>query len=186
MSRIGKKIIELPSGVEVKIDGYSINVKGKKGDLSMRFHPEMIVKVEDGAIHVERPTDQPRHRALHGLTRSLIANMVTGVSDGFRKTLEIRGVGYQAISEGKNLNLKLGFSHPVIIEPPPGISFEVPSDSKGQIIHIHGADKQMVGQVASNIRELRPPEPYKGKGVRYLNEFVAAKAGKAGKTGKKK
>ncbi|MEO0563623.1 MAG: 50S ribosomal protein L6 [Chloroflexota bacterium] len=181
MSRIGKKPIDIPAKVEVKLNGLSVHIKGPKGELMMDRHPDMAVKVEDNQILVERPTDQRMHRSLHGLTRSLIGNMVTGVSEGFVKTLEIEGVGYQAELQGKNLNMKLGFSHPVVIEPPAGIEFEVPKDDRGRVIHIKGVDKQMVGQVAANIRKLRPPEPYKGKGVRYRGERIIRKAGKAGK-----
>lgn len=181
MSRIGKLPIELPSGVKVERKGLNISIEGKKGKMNMDVHPDMTVSVEDGQIVVERPTDQRHHRALHGLTRALIANMVTGVSEGFRKTLEIEGVGYQAQLDGKKLNLKLGFSHEVIVEPPEGIEFDVPKESRGRVIHISGYDKQVVGQVAANIRELRPPEPYKGKGIRYSDERIIRKAGKAGK-----
>jgi large subunit ribosomal protein L6 len=185
MSRIGNKPIELPKGVEVKQSGLTLTVKGKKGELSMDVHPDMTVKVEDGTLTVERPTDLKHHKALHGLTRALINNMVVGVSDGFRRTLEIIGVGYQAQLQGQSLNLKLGFSHEVIIDPPENVSFDVPKENRGQVVHIDGIDKQVVGQLASNIRKLRPPEPYKGKGVRYQGEQIIMKAGKAGKTGKK-
>lgn len=181
MSRIGKQPITLPAKVEVKVDKNNVVVKGPKGQLEMEFTPEMSVKVEDGAIIIERPSDLRHHRALHGLTRALLANMVTGVSDGFRRTLEIEGVGYQAQMQGKNLVLKLGFSHDVIVEPPEGISFDVPQESRGRTIHVDGIDKQVVGQIAANIRGWRPPEPYKGKGVRYSNERIIRKAGKAGK-----
>ncbi len=183
MSRIGNKPIEIPQKVDVKVDGSIVKIKGPKGELEMSAHHEMTVAVEDGNIVVKRPSDEKRHRALHGLTRALVANMVTGVSEGFRITLEIEGVGYQAAVQGSNLNLKLGFSHEVIVEPPPGsnISFDVPKESRGRMIHIDGIDKQIVGQVAANIRELRPPEPYKGKGIRYQGERIIRKAGKAGK-----
>jgi len=181
MSRIGKQLIALPAKVEVKINKNNIVVKGPKGQLEMDFQPEMTVKVEDGNVVVERPSDLRHHRALHGLTRALIANMVTGVSEGFRRTLEIEGVGYQAAMQGNNLQLKLGFSHDVIVEPPEGITFDVPKDSRGRMIHVDGIDKQVVGQVAANIRGWRPPEPYKGKGVRYSDEHIIRKAGKAGK-----
>jgi len=181
MSRIGKQPITLPAKVEIKINKNNIVVKGPKGQLEMDFAPEMSVKEEDGAIIIERPSDLRHHRALHGLTRALLANMVTGVSDGFRRTLEIEGVGYQAQMQGNNLVLKLGFSHDVIVEPPEGISFDVPKESRGRTIHVDGIDKQVVGQIAANIRGWRPPEPYKGKGIRYSDERIIRKAGKAGK-----
>lgn len=181
MSRIGKKPIALPAKVEVKIDKTDVAVKGPKGELSASFHPDMAVKVADGNLLVERPTDAAHHRALHGLTRALLANMVTGVSDGFRRTLQIEGVGYRAEVQGKNLVLKLGYSHDVIIEPPDGITFTVPQESRGTTIHVDGINKQVVGQVAANIRSKRPPEPYLGKGVRYSDEVIQRKAGKAGK-----
>lgn len=182
MSRIGNRPIDLPDKVDVKIDGSHVRVKGPKGELEMNAHPEMIVKMADGQVIVKRPTDEKRHRALHGLTRALIANMVTGVSKGFRRTLEIEGVGYQAQMQGSSLNLKLGFSHEVVVDPPDSnTKFDVPKESRGRVIHIDGIDKQVVGQLAANIRELRPPEPYKGKGVRYQGEHIIRKAGKAGK-----
>lgn len=181
MSRIGKQPVELPNKVDVKIDGQQVTVKGPKGELSMTVHPAMTVAMEDGQLLAKRPNDERQNRALHGLTRALLANMVTGVSEGFRKTLLIEGVGYQAIQEGQNLSMKLGFSHDVIIEPPEGITFDVPKESRGRIIIIDGYDKQVVGQVAANIRGLRPPEPYKGKGVRYENEIIRRKAGKSAK-----
>lgn len=181
MSRIGKKPIPIPAKVEIKINGTEVTVKGSKGELTRRFHPDMMIKEEDGHLIVERPTDQKQHRALHGLTRSLLANMVTGVSEGFRRTLEIEGVGYQAAVQGQTLNLRLGFSHDVNVQPPPNITFEVPKESRGRMIHIDGIDNQVVGELAAKIRELRPPEPYKGKGVRYLGEHIIRKAGKAGK-----
>ena len=181
MSRIGKQPIELPKKVEVKIDKTTVTVKGPKGEVSETFSPDMTIKMEDGALVIERPTDLRHHKALHGLTRALLSNMVQGVSDGFRKTLQIEGVGYQASMQGKNLQLRLGHSHEVVVEPPENISFEVPSESRGTVIHVDGIDKQVVGQTAANIRGWRPPEPYKGKGVRYANEHVRRKAGKAGK-----
>jgi len=181
MSRIGNKPIDIPAKVDVKQNGLNITIKGPKGELNMDHHPDMNVKVEDKQILVERPTDLRHHRSLHGLTRSLINNMVVGVSEGFVKTLEIEGVGYQAELQGKNLNLKLGFSHPVLIEPSDTISFEVPKEDRGRVIHVTGIDKQEVGQMAADIRGLRPPEPYKGKGVRYRGERIIRKAGKAGK-----
>ncbi len=173
--------MELPEKVSVAIDGNRVQVKGPKGELSLDINPDMAVRQENGAIVVERPTDLRHHRALHGLTRALLANMVHGVSEGFRKSLEIQGVGYQATLQGKNLQLRLGHSHPVVVEAPENITFEVPQESRGTIIHVDGIDKQVVGQVAADIRGWRPPEPYKGKGVRYLGEYVRRKAGKAGK-----
>ena len=181
MSRIGKQPIELPNKVEVKIDKTTVTVKGPKGELSETFSPDMTIKMEDGAIVIERPSDLRHHKALHGLTRALLSNMVQGVSEGFRKTLQIEGVGYQASLQGNNLQLRLGHSHEVVVEPPENISFDVPKESRGTIIHVDGIDKQVVGQTAANIREWRPPEPYKGKGVRYADEHIRRKAGKAGK-----
>lgn len=182
MSRIGKQPIELPAKVEVKINGNEVTVKGPKGQLERSFNPEMTIKLEDNTLTVERPTDQRHHKALHGLTRALLANMVTGVSDGFRKTLNIEGVGYQAGLRGKDLELKVGLSHEVIIPPPDNdTTFEVPKDSRGRTIHIDGINNEVVGQIAAEIRAWRPPEPYKGKGIRYEGEYVRRKAGKAGK-----
>lgn len=181
MSRIGKQPIALPDKVTVKIEKTSVTVKGPKGELSRDFSPDMAIKQNNGLLVVERPSDLRHHRALHGLTRALLANMVTGVSQGFRKTLQIEGVGYQASLQGKNLQLRLGHSHEVIVEPPTDIVFDVPKESRGTIIHVDGIDKQVVGQIAADIRGWRPPEPYKGKGVRYLGEYVRRKAGKAGK-----
>lgn len=178
MSRIGKQPIPLPAGVEVNIDGNTVRVKGAKGELSRTLHPDMQVAVEDGHIVVRRPSDEPRHRALHGLTRTLVANMVTGVTEGFQKSLEIRGVGYRAAMQGSKLVLSLGYSHPVEIEPPEGIEIEVPRPT--QII-VRGIDKELVGEVAARVRKTRPAEPYLGKGVRYEGERVRRKAGKAGK-----
>ena len=179
MSRIGKKPITLPAKVSVAIDGQKVTVKGPKGELSHEVHPNIQVKQEDSTVLVERPDDERQNRALHGLTRALIANMVAGVSEGFRKTLLIEGVGYNGDLRGKDLVMKLGYSHEIIVNPPPGISFAV--EDRGTKIHIDGYDKQVVGQVAADIRKLRPPEPYKGKGVRYSDEKVRRKAGKAGK-----
>ncbi len=180
MSRVGRLPIEVPSGVDVTIDGANVKVKGPKGELEFTFTPEMTIKKEDGNIVVERPSDQPTHRALHGTTRSVINNMVLGVSKGFEKVLEIEGVGYRAELSGKNLIVNVGFSHPVVVEPPEGISFDV--DMKVRQIKVSGYSKQLVGQVAADIRKLRPPEPYKGKGIRYQGEYVRRKPGKAGKT----
>ena len=175
MSRIGRKPITIPSGVEVEIGGGAVTVKGPKGTLSERVNPDMTVAVEDGTLTVTRPTDRGDHRALHGLTRSLVANMVTGVTDGFEKRLEIQGVGYRAALKGSDLEMQLGFSHPVSVKAPEGITFEVPQPT--QII-VRGISKQVVGETAAQIRKWRPPEPYKGKGIRYADEYVARKVGK--------
>jgi large subunit ribosomal protein L6 len=175
MSRIGGRPIDVPNGVEISLEAGTIQVKGPKGTLSRSVHPEMTVDVSDGVISVSRPSDQKRHRSLHGLTRSLIANMVTGVTEGFRKSLEIQGVGYRAEKKGQGITLHLGFSHPVDYKVPEGIEIEVPSPTQ---VLIRGANKETVGQVASEIRAIRPPEPYKGKGVRYSGEQVRRKAGK--------
>jgi large subunit ribosomal protein L6 len=160
------------------MDGLDVSVKGPKGELSQRVDPDIKVDQQDGQLLVTRPTDQPRHRAMHGLYRSLVANMVTGVSEGFSKTLEMQGVGYRAAMAGNNLVLNIGFSHPVEIPPPTNIEFEVDGTSK---IIVKGISKEQVGQVAADIRKIRPPEPYKGKGIRYAGEYVRRKAGKAGK-----
>ncbi len=175
MSRIGKKPVEIPEGVEVKIDGSRVRIQGPKGSLEASFSPEMKISQQDGKIVVERPSDRGDHRSLHGLTRSLIANMVEGVTRGFQRELEINGVGYRAQLKGKNLELALGFSHPVIVEPEPDTEFEVPSQN--QVI-VKGIDKQVVGQLAARIRDIRPPEPYKGKGVKYVEEHIRRKVGK--------
>lgn len=181
MSRIGKQPVTIPAKVDVKVNKNTVNVKGPKGELSATFAPEMTIAIEDGTINVTRPTDLKHHRALHGLTRALLANMVTGVSEGFRRTLVIEGVGYQAEMRGDDLVMKLGYSHEIVINPPENVSFDVPKDQRGRLLHVDGIDKQVVGQVASNIRGLRPPEPYKGKGVRYSDETIIRKAGKSGK-----
>ena len=178
MSRIGKQPIPVPSGVEVKIEGSSVTVKGPKGELKSTFNEDMLIELEDGFVYVKRPSDARQHRSLHGLTRTLIANMVTGVSEGFEKKLEIVGVGYRAVLAGSNIELQLGFSHPVVVVAEPGITFEVPAPTR---ITVRGIDKQRVGQVAAEIRGWRPPEPYKGKGVRYEGEHVRRKLGKAAK-----
>lgn len=178
MSRIGKMPLTLPAGVEVEVSGQSVQVKGPKGTLAADFSERVSVSVEDGVAAVTREDDSREARALHGLTRALLANMVTGVSAGYTKSLEIVGVGYRAVLKGKDLEMQLGFSHPVNITAPEGISFEVPEPTK---VLVSGIDKQKVGQVAANIRKLRPPEPYKGKGVRYTGEYVRRKAGKAGR-----
>jgi large subunit ribosomal protein L6 len=175
MSRIGRKPVVVPDAVSVEIGAGNIAVKGPKGELSQFFSQEMKVSQEDGTIVVTRPTDRGPHRALHGLTRSLIANMVEGVTDGFEKRLEIQGVGYRANLKGKNLELALGYSHPVSIEAPDGIEFEVPQPTE---VVVKGIDKQLVGQVAADIRKRRKPEPYKGKGIRYKGEQVLRKVGK--------
>ncbi|NIQ01528.1 MAG: 50S ribosomal protein L6 [Nitrospinaceae bacterium] len=177
MSRIGKKPVPVPSGVEVKIDGSKVSVKGPKGELSQEFNPAMTIENQDGQVVVTRPDDTRTHRAVHGLTRALINNMVTGVSEGFLKQLNIVGVGYKVELKGKDLKLHLGFSHPVDYPAPPGIEFEV--DPKANFIKIKGIDKQQVGQVSAEIRKFRPPEPYKGKGVMYSDERIRRKAGKA-------
>ena len=177
MSRIGNKPIEIPSGVEVQINGQSVTVKGPKGSLSMDIAAPITAKVEGNVLTCERPNDSKSVKALHGLSRSLVANMVEGVSKGFEKNLELQGVGYRAQLQGQALGLSLGFSHPVTVEPPEGISFEV--DKKQTLITVRGIDKQVVGQVAANVRAWRPVEPYKGKGVRYQGERVIRKAGKS-------
>jgi len=175
MSRIGRRPISIPEGVSVELAPGRVSVKGPKGELAQEVPAEMTVKEADGALTVERPTDRGEHRALHGLTRSLIANMVEGVTDGYEKRLEIQGVGYRAQLKGKALELALGFSHPVAVEAPEGIEFEVPQPTE---VVVRGIDKQLVGQTAADIRKRRPPEPYKGKGVRYAGEQVARKVGK--------
>ncbi|MCQ2455002.1 MAG: 50S ribosomal protein L6 [Clostridia bacterium] len=182
MSRIGKKPIAVPAGVDVKLDGNKITVKGAKGELSYVFNSDITVAVEGSEIIVTRPDDEKEHRALHGLTRTLIANMITGVSEGYSKTLEINGVGYRAQKQGKNLVMNLGFSHQVIVPEIDGIAIEVPGPN--QVI-ISGADKQLVGQFAADIRKKRPPEPYKGKGIKYAGEYIRRKEGKAAKGAKK-
>jgi large subunit ribosomal protein L6 len=179
VSRIGRKPIPIPSGVDVQLDGRRVVVKGPKGTLERQLVPDITLARDGDTLLVTRPSDERQHRALHGLTRSLVANMVTGVSDGFVRELEIVGVGYRATAQGPTrIELALGFSHPVHVEAPEGITFEVPSPTR---ITVRGADKELVGQVAANIRKIRKPEPYKGKGVRYAGERVVRKAGKAGK-----
>jgi large subunit ribosomal protein L6 len=179
MSRIGRLPIAVPSGVQVKVDGHRVSVKGKRGELVRDFHPDIEIKLDDGRILVTRPSDLAQHRALHGTVRALLANMVQGVSQGFRKTLQIEGVGYRATMEGTSVVFYLGYSHPVKIEPPADIKFIV--DEKAKTVIIEGNDREQVGQVAANLRKLRPPEPYKGKGVMYQGEHIRHKAGKAGK-----
>jgi large subunit ribosomal protein L6 len=175
MSRIGRQPIPIPDSVTVSITADRVDVKGPKGELHERIPRDITVEQEDGSIVVKRPTDRGEHRALHGLTRSLVANMVTGVTDGYAKTLEIQGVGYRAQKRGSDLELALGYSHSVPIKAPDGIEFEVPQPTR---IVVRGISKQLVGEVAANIRKQRPPEPYKGKGIRYEGEYVARKVGK--------
>ena len=183
MSRIGRAPITIPAGVTVKVgEDNLVSVKGPKGELSRKINQDMKVTVEGNTITVERPSDDKTHRSLHGLSRTLINNMVVGVTDGFSKNLEINGVGYRAQKQGKNLNLSLGFSHPVVVEPPAGINFEVPS---ANAITVSGIDKELVGAVAAKIRSYREPEPYKGKGIKYAGEHIRRKEGKAGAKGKK-
>ena len=182
MSRIGKLPISIPSGVTVSLKDNVVTVKGPKGELVRELSKDMNIKIEDATITVERPSDNKDHRSLHGLTRTLINNMVIGVTAGYAKTLEINGVGYRAAQQGNNLNLSLGFSHPVVVEPPKGVSFDVPAPNK---IVVSGIDKEAVGAIAAKIRDYRRPEPYKGKGIKYEGEFVRRKVGKAGAKGKK-
>ncbi len=182
MSRIGRKPIAIPAGVEVTVaEGNVVTVKGPKGTLTQTMHGDMIIKVEANEVLVERPSEQKLHKSLHGLTRTLVANMVTGVSEGFKKELEINGVGYRAQKQGNKLVLGLGYSHPVEMEDIPGLTVEVPAPNK---IIVSGADKQAVGQLAAKIREKRPPEPYKGKGIKYVDERIIRKEGKVGKAKK--
>lgn len=182
MSRIGRKPITIPAGVEIKVDSdNTITVKGPKGSLTKTFHPDMAITIEGAEILVTRPDDEKEHRALHGLTRTLIANMVEGVTNGYSKELEIKGVGYRAQLQGTTLNMNLGYSHPVIMEPIDGITIEVPAQNR---VVISGIDKQLVGHFAANVRFKRPPEPYKGAGIRYVGEVVKHKEGKAGKGAK--
>lgn len=183
MSRIGRAPIEFAAAVKVTVDADNkVTVKGPKGELSRTIHPDMKIEIEGNVITVTRPSDNKMHRSLHGLSRTLINNMVVGVTDGYTKNLEINGVGYRAAKQGKNLNLSLGFSHPVVVEPPAGISFEVPSPNA---IVVSGIDKEVVGQIAAEIRSFREPEPYKGKGIKYAGEHIRRKEGKAGAKGKK-
>ena len=183
MSRIGRLPIAVPSGVDVTIDGRTLTVKGPKGTLSRELHPDMAVARQDDQLVVTRPTEQKTHKQLHGLTRTLVNNMVVGVTDGYRKSLEITGVGYRAAKVGEKLQLNLGYSHPIEIAAPQGISFEVENPTRLAVV---GIDKELVGQVAAQVRSTRKPEPYKGKGVRYAGEYIRRKAGKAGKIGGKK
>jgi large subunit ribosomal protein L6 len=183
MSRIGRLPITVPSGVDVTIDGRNVTVTGPKGTLSRALHPDITVSREDATLVVTRPTEQKTHKQLHGLTRTLVNNMVVGVTDGYRKGLEITGVGYRAALNGKRLTLNLGYSHPIEIDPPDGISFELENPTRLAVV---GIDKELVGQIAAKVRATRKPEPYKGKGVRYAGEYIRRKAGKAGKIGGKK
>ncbi|MBI5197898.1 MAG: 50S ribosomal protein L6 [Nitrospirae bacterium] len=181
MSRIGKKPIEIPKGIEVQIDGHSVSMKGPKGKIAKGLNPGVVIRKEDGKISVSLPEDVRVSRSIHGLTRTLIANMVEGVSKGFQKILEISGVGYRAQIQGKNLVMTLGFSHPITYALPEGITAEV---EKQTVVTLHGVDKELLGQVAADIRSYRVPDPYKAKGIRYRGEVVRRKAGKAGKAGK--
>lgn len=181
MSRIGRKPIAIPAGVEVAVDGHTVTVKGPKGTLTETFHHDMQIAVEGGNVVVTRPSEDKMHKSLHGLTRTLISNMITGVSTGFKKELEVNGVGYRAAKQGTNLVMNLGYSHQVIVPEIDGITIEVPAPNK---INVLGADKQKVGQFAAEIREKRPPEPYKGKGIKYIDEVIIRKEGKAAKGGK--
>jgi large subunit ribosomal protein L6 len=183
MSRIGRLPIAVPSGVDVTIDGRNVTVKGPKGSLSRSLHPDITVSRQDATIVVTRPTEQKAHKQLHGLTRTLVNNMVVGVTDGYRKGLEITGVGYRAALSGRKLQLNLGYSHQIEIDPPEGITFEVENPTRLAVV---GIDKELVGQIAAKVRSSRKPEPYKGKGVRYAGEYIRRKAGKAGKIGGKK
>jgi large subunit ribosomal protein L6 len=183
MSRIGRLPVPVPSGVDVSIDGRRLTIKGPKGELTRELHPDMLVARNEDNLVVTRPTEQKHHKQLHGLTRTLVNNMVTGVTTGYRKGLEITGVGYRAALVGRKLQLSLGYSHPVEIDPPDGISFELENPTRLTVV---GIDKELVGQIAASVRASRKPEPYKGKGVRYAGERVRRKAGKAGKIGAKK
>jgi large subunit ribosomal protein L6 len=181
MSRIGKLPVPITKGVQVEINGQAVKVKGPKGELNRDFPEGITLRADDSQVNVERANDEKQTRALHGLSRSLLANMVIGVSDGFTKTLELQGVGYRATQAGEKVTLAVGYSHPVEVAPPAGIQLEVEGNNR---VHVRGIDKELVGQVAANIRKVRKPEPYKGKGIRYLDERVRRKAGKAGKAGK--
>ncbi|MBC8332240.1 MAG: 50S ribosomal protein L6 [Anaerolineae bacterium] len=179
MSRIGRLPVDVPQGVDVKIKGTYVNVKGPKGQMEHTFPASMKITLDTGVITVERPSDEGTHRAMHGMTRAIINNMVVGVTDGFEKILEINGVGYRGELNGKNLILNVGYSHPIEIEPPEGIEFVV--EDRNRVVRVKGYDKAKVGQVAADIRKIRPPEPYKGKGIKYQDERIRRKAGKAGK-----
>jgi large subunit ribosomal protein L6 len=181
MSRIGKKPIAVPPGVNVTMNGSELTIKGPKGELTQRFHPDMGIKQDDGSLVISRPTNQRLHRALHGLTRSLINNMIIGVSDGYEIRLEVVGTGYRAELQGEELKLALGYSHDILVVPPPSVKFQV--EDRGRLIVLTSVNKVLIGQVAADIRKLRPPEPYQGKGIRYVGEVVRHKAGKSGKVG---
>jgi large subunit ribosomal protein L6 len=179
MSRIGRKSITVPNGVEITIDGQTVRVKGPKGQLEhVLAEPIKAERADNGDLNINRPNDERRARELHGLSRTLVANMIVGVTDGYRKSLEIAGTGYRVTAKGSDLEFALGFSHPVVVQPPAGITFAV---ERPTVFHVSGIDKQLVGEVAANIRKIRPPEPYKGKGVKYQGEVIRRKAGKAGK-----
>ena len=180
MSRVGKQPIPVPGGVDVTLDGSRVAVKGPRGALEGSFDPELGIELTDGVILVTRPTDQPRHRSMHGLTRTLIANMVEGVTNGYERSLEIHGVGYRALQTGKDIELHVGYSKPVPFEAPPGVDLVVETPT---LLHVRGIDKQEVGEIAAQIRRVRKPEPYKGKGIRYRGEQVRRKAGKAAGAG---
>jgi large subunit ribosomal protein L6 len=182
MSRIGRKPIPVPAGVEITIDGQIVKIKGPKGELQHTLSEPIIVEREEGQLVVVRPNDERKAKELHGLSRTLVANMIVGVTEGYKKSLEINGTGYRVAAKGSDLEFALGFSHPVVVAPPAGITFAV---ERPTLFHISGIDKQLVGEVAANIRKIRPPEPYKGKGVKYQGEVIRRKAGKAGKAGKK-
>jgi len=177
VSRIGKLPVAIPGGVKAELNGQKLKVTGPKGTLERTFHPDVTITIEDGRVQVGRPSDEPVHRALHGLTRALIQNMVVGVTAGYSKVLQIVGVGYRASMQGASLQLSVGYSHPVMVEPPAGITFSVDGT---QTIKVEGIDKELVGQVAADIRRWRQPEPYKGKGIKYENEYIRRKEGKAG------
>ena len=184
MSRVGRQPIAVPEGVVLEIgDANHVTVRGPRGELSQQLNPVMRIAQRDGTVVVERPSDERLHRAQHGLTRALLANMVEGVSRGFQKSLEVVGVGYRAQKNGDKLVLQVGYSHPVVMDPPPRIAFAIEGTNR---IHVQGIDKQLVGEIAAQIRRIRPPEPYKGKGIRYAGEVVRRKAGKAGRTGGKR
>ncbi|GBD29642.1 50S ribosomal protein L6 [bacterium HR32] len=183
MSRIGRMPVAIPPGVEVTVDGPRVRVRGPKGELERTFHPDLRVEVQDGTVVVRRPTDLRHHRALHGLTRALVNNMVRGVTEGFSVELEIHGTGYRATKQGDRLVLQVGYTHPVELDPPPGITFEVPQPNR---VVVRGLDKELVGQLAAKVRAVRPPDPYKGKGIRYAREALRLRPGKAGRAAGKK
>ena len=187
MSRIGKRPITLPKGVDITVNVGSVTVKGPKGTLTKPIHPEIALNIQDGVLHIERPSDSQEHRSLHGLSRTIVANMVEGVTNGYAKTLDVHGVGFRTAVNGKNLSLSVGFSHGVELAPPPGIEYEAGIEATTRIpyVIVKGIDKELVGQNAAQIRMIRKPEPYKGKGIRYRGEQVRRKAGKSGKAGGK-